>query len=195
MNLSKLALLSIISFSIASVSSAGSLATKVDPTVIVPGEDSSTKQAFTCENKVEITNGLWEYTYSKCTNQEPASKETLALLTSIANTPENDKDIEKDEEPKVLQPPIQPEAPHKNHLQMSDSRLKSNIRKVGVDQRTRLSLYEFTYTGDDTRKFIGVMADEVELSYPDAVVDLSSGFKAVNYDMLRIEFKEITQGL
>ena len=78
---------------------------------------------------------------------------------------------------------------------LSDSRLKSNIRKVGVDQRTELSLYEFTYTGDDTRKFIGVMADEVELSYPDAVVDLSSGFKAVNYDMLGIEFKEITHGL
>ena len=78
---------------------------------------------------------------------------------------------------------------------LSDSRLKSNIRKVGVDQRTELSLYEFTYTGDDTRKFIGVMADEVELSYPDAVVDLSSGFKAVNYDMLGLEFVEITYGL
>ena len=78
---------------------------------------------------------------------------------------------------------------------ISDSRLKSNIRKVGVDHRTALNLYEFTYTGDNTRKFIGVMADEVELSYPDAVVDLSSGFKAVNYDMLGIEFKEITHGL
>ena len=191
MNLSKLALLSIISFSIASVSSAGSLATKVDPKVIVPGENSSAKQAFTCENKVEITNGLWEYTYSKCTSQEPASKETLALMNLIANTPENDKNSEKDEEPKVLQPSIQPAAPYS----VSDSRLKSNIRKVGIDQRTALSLYEFTYTGDDTRKFIGVMADEVELSYPDAVVDLSSGFKAVNYDMLGIVFREITHGL
>ena len=78
---------------------------------------------------------------------------------------------------------------------ISDSRLKSNIRKVGVDHRTALNLYEFTYTGDNTRKFIGVMADEVELSYPDAVVDLNSGFKAVNYDMLGIEFIEITYGL
>ena len=44
MNLSKLALLSIISLSIASVSSAASLATKVDPAVTVPGENSSTKR-------------------------------------------------------------------------------------------------------------------------------------------------------
>ena len=76
----------------------------------------------------------------------------------------------------------------------SDRRLKSNIKEVGVDQRTALTLYEFTYTGDDDRKFIGVMADEVELSYPDAVVDTDSGFKAVNYDMLGIEFKEVTHG-
>lgn len=41
MNLSKLALLSIISLSIASVSSAASLATKVDPAVTVPGANSS----------------------------------------------------------------------------------------------------------------------------------------------------------
>jgi len=76
----------------------------------------------------------------------------------------------------------------------SDRRLKFNIKEVGVDQRTALSLYEFTYKGDDTRKYIGVMADEVELSYPDAVVDTDSGFKAVNYDMLGIEFKEVTHG-
>ena len=41
MKLSKLALLSIISFSIASVSSAASLATKVDLAVTVPGANSS----------------------------------------------------------------------------------------------------------------------------------------------------------
>jgi hypothetical protein len=77
---------------------------------------------------------------------------------------------------------------------MSDRRLKFNIKEVGVDQRTALTLYEFNYKGDDDRKFIGVMADEVELSYPDAVVDTDAGFKAVNYDMLGIEFKEVTHG-
>lgn len=74
----------------------------------------------------------------------------------------------------------------------SDRRLKENIKEVAVDQRTALSLYEFNYIGDDTRKFIGVMADEVELSYPDAVMTTDLGFLAVDYDALGIEFKELT---
>lgn len=73
----------------------------------------------------------------------------------------------------------------------SDRRLKENIKEVSVDQRTALSLYEFNYIGDDTRKFIGVMADEVELSYPDAVSTTDLGFLAVDYDALGIEFKEL----
>ena len=73
----------------------------------------------------------------------------------------------------------------------SDRRLKENIIDVYVDQRTALSLYEFNYIGDDTRKFLGVMADEVELSYPDAVHTTDLGFLAVDYDALGIEFKEL----
>jgi len=75
----------------------------------------------------------------------------------------------------------------------SDRRLKENIKEVGVDQRTALTLYEFNYINDE-RKFVGVMADEVELSYPEAVSDTDLGFKAVNYDMLGIEFKEVRHG-
>lgn len=73
----------------------------------------------------------------------------------------------------------------------SDRRLKENIKEVSVDQRTALSLYEFNYIGDDTRKFVGVMADEVELSYPDAVSTTDLGFLAVDYNALGIEFKEL----
>lgn len=73
----------------------------------------------------------------------------------------------------------------------SDRRIKENIEEVGVDQRTALTLYEFNYIGDDTRRFRGVMADEVELVYPDAVEDTDFGFKAVRYDLLGIEFKEV----
>jgi len=79
----------------------------------------------------------------------------------------------------------------------SDRRIKDNVVEVGVDQRTALPLYEFNYKpefGDPTIRYRGVMADEVELSYPDAVVDTDSGFKAVNYGMLGIEFKEVTHG-
>ena len=85
MNFSKLALLSIISFSMASVSSAGSLLTKVDPKVEVPGEDSSTKQVFTCKNTVNFKNGTAVYTSSECTGQETASEETLKLVTEEGN--------------------------------------------------------------------------------------------------------------
>jgi hypothetical protein len=72
----------------------------------------------------------------------------------------------------------------------SDRRLKENIEAVGVDQRTALTLYQFNYIGDD-RRFQGVMADEVELSYPDAVVMMDNGYKAVKYDLLNIDFKEV----
>lgn len=73
----------------------------------------------------------------------------------------------------------------------SDRRLKENIKEIGVDQRTGLTLYEFTYISDPETRYQGVMADEVELSYPDAVTTGSDGFKAVYYDMLGIEFKEL----
>lgn len=72
----------------------------------------------------------------------------------------------------------------------SDRRLKENIKEVGVDQRTALTLYEFTYKGKPDTKYIGVMADEVELVYPEAVAE-KDGFKAVHYGMLGIELKEV----
>ena len=72
----------------------------------------------------------------------------------------------------------------------SDRKIKENIKEVGVDQRTALTIYEFNYIGDTTRRFRGVMADEVELVSPDAVEDTDLGFKAVRYDLLG-EFKEV----
>ena len=76
----------------------------------------------------------------------------------------------------------------------SDRRIKENIVEVGVDQRTALPLYEFTYKpefGDPTIRYRGVMADEVELSYPDAVYVMDNGYNAVRYDLLGIELKEL----
>ena len=75
----------------------------------------------------------------------------------------------------------------------SDRRIKENIEEVGVDQRTALTLYEFNYKkefGDPNIRYRGVMADEVELSYPDAVGEYN-GFKTVHYAMLGIEMKEV----
>lgn len=73
----------------------------------------------------------------------------------------------------------------------SDRKIKENIEEVGVDQRTALTLYEFNYIGDTTRRFRGVMADEVEMVFPDAVMDTDLGFKAVDYGALGIEFREV----
>jgi len=75
----------------------------------------------------------------------------------------------------------------------SDRRLKENVVEVGVDPATQLRLYEFSYIGDD-RRFRGVMADEVERVYPEAVTDTDLGFKAVCYDLLNIEFTEVRHG-
>ena len=73
----------------------------------------------------------------------------------------------------------------------SDRRLKENIEEVGVDQRTALTLYQFNYLGDDKR-YQGVMADEVEMVYPDAVSRDEDGYMMVDYGALGIEMKEVS---
>ena len=72
----------------------------------------------------------------------------------------------------------------------SDRRLKENIKEVAVDQRTSLTLYEFNYIDRPGTTYVGVMADEVERIYPEAVVEVD-GYLTVNYDILGIEFKEV----
>jgi hypothetical protein len=73
----------------------------------------------------------------------------------------------------------------------SDRRLKTNISQVGVDERTGLALYEFEYIGGSGQRYEGVMADEVERVMPEAVFEMPDGYKAVNYQMLGIEMKEV----
>jgi hypothetical protein len=72
----------------------------------------------------------------------------------------------------------------------SDIKIKENIQKVRVDEATGLNIYEFSYKGDP-RRFEGVIAQEVEKVYPEAVTDTDLGFKAVNYEMLGLEMKEL----
>jgi hypothetical protein len=72
----------------------------------------------------------------------------------------------------------------------SDPRIKENIEFVGVDPATELRLYEFNYKGDESRRFRGVMADEVMVTHPEAG-DTDLGFMAVKYDMLGIELEEV----
>jgi len=64
-------------------------------------------------------------------------------------------------------------------LMLSDRRAKENIRRVGTLDNG-LPVYLYTYIGDDT-PMIGVMADEVEVVAPHAVVTGADGLKRVNY--------------
>lgn len=76
-------------------------------------------------------------------------------------------------------------------FKMSDMRVKENIERVGIHFRTQLPIYEFNYIHEPTKRYRGVMAQDVEKVFPDAVIELHDGIKAVNYDMLGIEMEEV----
>lgn len=74
----------------------------------------------------------------------------------------------------------------------SDPRLKTDVVLVGRDDGTGLNLYEFSYRDDpDMRRYIGVMANEVQARFPDAVSSTSDGYLMVDYAQLGVEFKEV----
>jgi hypothetical protein len=73
----------------------------------------------------------------------------------------------------------------------SDRRLKENVERVGYDPRTKLALYEFNYIGQPDQRYRGVMADEVEPLFPEAVVTRPNGMKAVKYGVLGIPFEKV----
>jgi len=78
-------------------------------------------------------------------------------------------------------------------LMPSDPRLKEDVERVGKDGETGLNIYEFEYKGDKSdSRYQGVMADEVEKKYPEAVVETDSGFKAVNYGALGLRMKKVS---
>ena len=77
---------------------------------------------------------------------------------------------------------------------VSDRRLKQNIEVVGQDERTGLPLYEFEYKNGSGKRYVGVMADDVEKKYPQAIYTMPDGYKAVNYHMLGLEMIEVAHG-
>lgn len=64
---------------------------------------------------------------------------------------------------------------------LSDERAKENIEKVG-ELDNGLNVYKYNYKGSN-RKTIGVLAQEVEQSNPNAVIEIN-GLKHVNYGAL-----------
>jgi hypothetical protein len=69
----------------------------------------------------------------------------------------------------------------------SDVRLKHDIALVGrLDNG--LGLYRFSYNGSD-KAYVGVMAQEVQMTFPEAVVRGRDGYLRVFYDKLGLKFQ------
>lgn len=68
----------------------------------------------------------------------------------------------------------------------SDENLKENIVPNGTENGH--NIYEFNYIGNP-QKYIGVMAQEVEKTHPEAIGE-KDGFKTVNYDAIGVKFRE-----
>ena len=80
----------------------------------------------------------------------------------------------------------------------SDLRLKTNIQIVASSKYNVLGLRGVRWTWNDKANQLGlygeaqgVIAQEVELLYPDAVVTTPSGYKAVRYDWLDAQVEQI----
>jgi hypothetical protein len=69
---------------------------------------------------------------------------------------------------------------------MSDKRAKSNIKKIGK-AKTRdgksVNVYKYNYKGDKKPQ-VGVIAQEIKKSHPDAVIKSKNGMMKVNYGKL-----------
>lgn len=69
----------------------------------------------------------------------------------------------------------------------SDENLKENIEYQGNENGH--NIYKFNYKSDPSTKWIGVMAQEIEKTNPDAVSEVD-GYKAVDYDKIGVKFRE-----
>jgi hypothetical protein len=73
----------------------------------------------------------------------------------------------------------------------SDIRLKHDIVLVGrLDNG--IGLYRFSYNGSD-KTYVGVMAQEVQTIFPEAVVRSRDGYLRVFYDKLGLKFQTYDQ--
>lgn len=73
----------------------------------------------------------------------------------------------------------------------SDARLKTDIKLKGIDLTTNLAIYEFAYKAAPTLRYRGVMAQDVEKVYPQAVVEGTDGYKRVRYDVLGMSMERV----
>jgi hypothetical protein len=69
----------------------------------------------------------------------------------------------------------------------SDIRVKQDIKPLG--QENGYNIYEFAYKGEPEKRYVGVMAQEVAKTNPDAVVDID-GVLHVYYDKIGVQMRE-----
>lgn len=73
---------------------------------------------------------------------------------------------------------------------LSDKRLKVDIKHVGISG-IGLNIYEWNYIWGGPR-YRGVMAQEVQSTRPDAVVQMSNGFLGVIYGLIDVKMELVT---
>jgi hypothetical protein len=76
---------------------------------------------------------------------------------------------------------------------ISDRRLKEDIKFLHEDMNSGLNVYEFSYVGEPNRRFIGVMADEVEEVFPEAVHYGEDGYASVDYAAIGMRMIEVSE--
>jgi hypothetical protein len=72
--------------------------------------------------------------------------------------------------------------------QVSDRRVKTDIAWMGM--RDGQAVYRYRYRGSDA-VFEGVMAQDVRLTRPDAVVERANGLLAVDYGRLGLSLRRV----
>ncbi len=76
-----------------------------------------------------------------------------------------------------------------NQSSPSDRRIKRDIKEIGMTENG-LPLYEFRYIFG-RKRFVGVMAQDVLMHTPEAVVRSLLGYFKVDYGMLGLEMKSV----
>ncbi|GAB4499844.1 MAG: hypothetical protein OHK003_17410 [Anaerolineales bacterium] len=116
------------------------------------------------------------------------TKSDYALATfpfcTIIDKPKEDPEPEPTEPPATCDP-----ATGDGCFTISDIRLKTDIVLIGKAENG-LPLYTFRYIGG-TKYYKGVMAQDVLKFMPEAVIYMSNGYMAVNYEMLGLMMERI----
>ncbi|HJU11998.1 MAG TPA: tail fiber domain-containing protein [Candidatus Binataceae bacterium] len=113
----------------------------------------------------------------------PANAQQLSPASSFSQQQENS----------LFQTPfLQSLFQSQQQSQASDIRLKKNIKFLeklpsGID------LYSFQYIDGSATTFVGVLAQEIRKIRPDAVIERSSGYLAVDYAKLGLKMMTLSE--